>query len=306
MPEFRRGIAGMQSNNGSGGKQFPAFCPEIRWQNDREEKFILFLNTIDDIPTVELHTFIPVGTTKSGKTKYDQFISRRDPAIGESADDLSDRLGRKAVARALAVAVELEPKYKMVNGKRRPTGFEVKTETFTRKTEEGGTEDVEAPLVGLVVQSPYNFYGWLGSFSESTGTIEDTPFQIIRRGKDAKTTYDFMPFLDQEVDFTNLISLVGNVSYLRGEVDKLPSDDKEAALRIGEVMLEKRLSELTDKDRYTELVTPIQEIEDRFGGSGGQTRIEPKADAQAMVTPTNGTTNGSDKFEQLRKMHEGV
>lgn len=303
MPEFRRGIAGMQSNNSAGGKQYPAFCPEIRWQNDREEKFILFLNRIDDIPTVELHTFIPVGTTKSGKTKYEQFISRTDPAIGEPKDDLTDRLGRKAAARALAAAVELEPVYTTVNGKRRPTGFEVKTETFSRKTEDGGTEEVEAPLVGLVVQSPFNFYGWLGSFSESTGSIEDTPFQVIRRGKDAKTTYDFMPFLDQKVDFTNLIDLIGNVSYLRGETDALPNDPAEAALEIGTRLLTKRLNELVDGERYEEMVSPIEVIEDRFGG--GSPKVTPKVPTIQEVAPqTNG--GGSDKFEQLRKMHEGV
>lgn len=304
MPEFRRGIAGMQSNNNASGKQYPAFCPEIRWQNDREEKFILFLNRIDDIPTVELHTFIPVGTTKSGKTKYEQFISRTDPAIGEPKDDLTDRLGRKAAARALAVAVELEPVYTTVNGRRRPTGFEVKTETFNRKTEDGGSEEVEAPLVGLVVQSPYNFYGWLGSFSESTGTIEDTPFQIIRRGKDAKTTYDFMPFLDQPVNFDNLINLVGNVGYLRGVTIDTSGDPKEAALNIGTVMLEKRLAELTDAERYEEMVTPIQEIEDRFGGGGSPKAATKAPTFDEMVPPANG--GSSDKFEQLRKMHEGV
>lgn len=285
-------------------KSFPAFCPEIRWQNDREEKFILFLSRIDDIPTVELHTFIPVGTTKSGKTKYEQFIARTDPAIGESKDDLTDRLGRKAAARALAVAVELEPQYKTVNGKRRPTGFEVKTETFNRKTDEGGTEEVEAPLVGLVVQSPYNFYGWLGSFSESTGTIEDTPFQIIRRGKDAKTTYDFMPFLDQKVEFDNLINLIGNVGYLRGVSIDTSGDPKDVALNIGSIMLEKRLAELTDADRYEEMVSPIQEIEDRFGG-GSPKAATPKAPSfDEMVPPANG--GSSDKFEQLRKLHEGA
>lgn len=302
MPEFRRGIAGMQSNNSASGKQ-SAFCPEIRWQGDREEKFILFLNRIDDIPTVELHTFIPVGTTKSGKTKYEQFISRTDPAIGESKDDLTDRLGRKAAARALAAAVELEPVYTMVNGKRRPTGFEVKTETFARKTEDGGSEEVEAPLVGLVVQSPFNFYGWLGSFSESTGTIEDTPFQVIRRGKDAKTTYDFMPFLDQKVDFSNLIDYIENVSYLRGSTDNLPSDPQEAALEIGTRLLEKRLTELTDGNRYTEMVSPIAVIEDKFGGGTPKVQAKTTPSFDEMVTPSNG---GSDKFEQLRKMHEGA
>jgi len=303
MPEFRRGVPGMQSNQG-GAKQYPAFCPEIRWQNDREEKFLVFLNRAEDIPTVDLHTFIPVGTTKSGKTKYESFIARTDPAIGERSDDLSDRLGRKPAARSLGVAVELEPVYTMVNGRKRPTGFEVKTETFSRKTEDGGTEEVEAPIVGVVVQSPFNFYGWLGSFSESTGPIEETPLQIIRRGKDAKTTYDFMPFLDQPIDYSNLVNLVENVGYLRGSVDKLPDDEKEAALTIGDIMLEKRLEELSDPDRYKEMVDPITEIEDKFGGHNAP-KPAPKVEAPTfdqMVPPTNG--GGSDKFEQLRKAHE--
>lgn len=307
MPEFRRGVAGMQQPS-SAKNPYPAFCPEIRWANDREEKFLVFLNRAEDIPTVELHQFIPVGTgtSKAGKayTRYEQFIARTDQAIGEDKDDLTDRLQHKANPRTLAVAVELEPTYAMVNGRKRPKGFEVKTETYNRKTEDGGSEEVEAPVIGVVVQSPYNFFGWLGSFSESTGPIEDTPLQVIRRGKDAKTTYDFMPFIDQEINYDNLIQLIENVGYLRGETDQLPDDQKEAALDIGTRMLERRLNELSDADRYKEMVTPIQEIEDRFGGGTPAPKAEAKVPTfEEMVPPANGGSN-SDKFAELRKLHE--
>src|SRR3954453_19057177 len=274
---FRRGMKAMaeaQEAQSRNGGSLPAFCPEIKWPEDREERFIGFLPGPEDIPTRALHTFVPVGTatSKAGKeyTKYESFIDRTDPGIGEAKDDLTDRLGHRAQQRSLAVAVELEPTYSTANGgRKRPTGFAVKTETYTRKTEEGGTEEVEAPVIGLVVQSPRNFFGWVGSFHESTADIQDTPLQVIRRGKDAGTAYDFTPFLDQKIDYSNLFDLIGNVSYLRDEDISYDEsgDSLDQALDIGSKMLDKRLEELADGDRYERLVSPIEEIEDRWGNN---------------------------------------
>lgn len=311
MPEFRRGTKGIseaQESQSRSGGALPAFCPEIKWVDDREEKYIAFLNRPEDIPTVALHTFIPVGTatSKAGKeyTKYEQFIDRTDPGIGESNDDLTERLGRRAQQRSLAVAIELEPTYTTVQGRKRPNGFQVKTETYTRKTDDGGTEEVEAPVIGLVVQSPRNFFGWVGSFHESTAPIEETPLHVLRRGKDAGTAYDFTPYLDQKVDYTNLFENIDSVSYLRGELDDadLTSGDLDAALAIGSKMLDKRLTELADGDRYERLVTPIEEIEDRFGGGNPA----PAKPAPSRPSQRPAKADGKSKFDQLKAMHEAA
>jgi hypothetical protein len=316
MPaNFRRGMKAMaeaqESQARSGSNPYPAFCPEIKWVDDREEKFIAFLNRPEDIPTVALHTFVPVGTatSKAGKeyTKYESFIDRTDPGVGEDKDDLTERLGHRSQQRSVAVAVELEPTYVKVNGRNRPNGFQVKTETYTRKTEDGGTEEVEAPLVGLVIQSPRNFFGWVGSFHESTAPIEETPLQVIRRGKDAGTAYDFTPFLDQKIDYTNLFNNVDGIAYLRGELDEidLHGEPLDVALALGSKMLEKRLDELADGERYERLVSPIEEIEDRWGNSATPAKPTVDRPSQREARPTS---NGGNqvKFDELRKMHESV
>lgn len=331
MPDFRRGMNAMneaQEERQAGGK-FTPFCRQIVWNDDQETKYIAFLNRAEDIPSVELHSFIPVGhgESKTGKkyTKYEQFISRVDPAIGEDYDDLSERLEQKANLRTLAAAVELEPTYSTVNGRKRPTGFTVKTETFQRKTEEGGMEEVEAPLIGVIVQAPSNFFGWVGSFNDSTAPIEETPLQVIRRGKDAKTAYDFTPYLDQPIDYSPLLDLIENVAYLKGVDIDLSDDERDSAIAIGNALLDKKLEELADGERYERLVSPITHIEDRFGGgaskapkatSARQSRPARQSPREAVAepqeaadepteTPKPAGKNGA-KFAALREKHESV
>lgn len=324
MPDFRRGMAAMQeaqeSQKAQGSNPFPTFVRQIIWNEDREEKFIAFLNRADDIPTVELHSFIPVGTgtSKAGKpyTRYEQFIDRTDPCVGEGSDDLSERLGHKAQLRTIAVAVELEPTYTTVGGRKRPTGFAVKTETYNRKTEEGGVEEVEAPAIGVVVQSPTNFFGWVGSFNESTAPIEEVPLQVVRQGKDANTQYNFVPFLDQPIDYTALFENIDGVAYLRGELDDvdLTGEPLDVACDIGNIMLNKRLNELADGERYERLVGPIQHIEDRFGNSSkpasnGRAAAPARPSQRTAKADTSAPAEGAprtSKFDELRKKHEAA
>lgn len=314
MPDFRTGLTGMnqsQGNSNSSSTQFPGFVRGVIWTKDREKKYVAFLNPANEMPTVDYHPFIEVGKWKSGKPRYEEFISRTDQGIGESSDDLTDRLGRKAQQRTLAVAVELEPTYTVVNNRQRPTGFAVKTETFERRREDGSTEEIEAPVIGMVVQSPRNFFGWIGSFDESTAPIEDTPVEITRRGKDASTQYDFTPYIDQPIDYTKLVELAGNISYLKDEGLDLSADTdeekREVALSIGTAILEKRLSELSDKERYDRLVAPIDYLEDRFGTSTlPAPKIEEKKPTKQMNFDEMVPPTGQSKFDELRKMHEKV
>lgn len=320
MPDYRRGMTAMaEAYEPKGSGDYTPFCRQIIWNDDREEKFIAILNRASDIPTVDLHQFVPVGegVTKSGKAykKYEQFIDRRDASIGEKSDDLTDRLGHKPITRTLAAAVELEPVYTTAaNGRKRPTGFKVKTETFTRKDEDGNPEEVEAPLIGVLVQSKHNFFGWLGSFDAATAPIEETPFQVIRRGKDTNTAYDFTPFLDQPIDYSDLFELLENVAYLRGvEIDLGTEDDREKAIAIGGALLDKRLDELGDAERYERLVGPVEFIEDRWGAketkparSARPARPSPRGPSfDEMVPPSEPGPNQS-KFEELRRIHENA
>lgn len=303
-----------QSNQNGSSKPFPGFIRGIIWKSDKEKKYLAFLNQANQMPTVDLHTFVETGKWKSGAPKYEDFISRTDPGIGEASDELSDRLGRKAAQRSIAVAVELEPTYTTVNNRKRPTGFAVKTETFDRKTEDGGTEEVEVPVIGMVIQSPRNFFGWVGSFDESTAPIEDTPVEITRRGKDQNTAYDFTPYIDQPIDYTNLVNLAENISYLKDEgLDFTASTDeekKEVALAIGAAVLNKRLTELADKERYERLVSPIEYLEDKWGTN--TTPSKPKVVEKSATGPKKQLNfddlapkgDGNSKFDELRKMHE--
>lgn len=270
---FRRGSDALNAPDNSGKRLGGAFCKEIRWSGDNEAKYIGFINPLAYVAGVDLHEWVPVGSgvSKSGKpfTKYEWFIDRRDPSIGESHDDLTDRLEHQPKHRILAAAVELEPVTEKVNGRDKPVGFTVKTETFTRKNEEGEEEEVTAPVVGIITQAKQNFFGYLESFDEVNGPIEEAIFQVIRRGKGADTMYDFFPYQGLEIDYTNLIENKEGISYIKGILGEIVSKNEpepfEEALSIGAAYLDKRLSELADKDRYDTLVSHIDHIENKFG-----------------------------------------
>lgn len=268
MPTFRKGLEAIEEASAaqSGGKRFPTFVPTIKWSADKESKYILVLTPINETTTVDLHEWIKVGegTSRAGKAydKFEQFISRKDDGIGESYDDIEDRLGKLPRRRTIAVAVELEPVLETVNGRQRPKGFVVKTDSYTNR--EG--EEVTYPVIGVVVQASRNFFGWLGSFDNTQAPITETPMQVVRRGTDSDTTYDFVPFIDQEVDFNPLFENLDGVNYLKDEFEELDNrignyeNDFEAASVIGTTLLDKRVDELADKERYKSLIEPIQEL----------------------------------------------
>jgi hypothetical protein len=305
LPDFRRGSAAMQApdRNKSGGG-FTPFCPEIKWTEDGEEKYVAFLTRVEEIPTVLIHEFVPVGegVSNAGRkyTKYEKFLDRRDPAIGEDSDDLTDRLDHAPKRRQMASVVELEPTYTMVNNRRRPTGFSVKTTTFTRRTDDG-EEEVTIPIVGIITQGFSNFMSWVESFNDSTAPIEETPLQIIRRGTGPETAYPITPFIEQAIDYTNLFDYGVNVGYLKDELEGKDFEGLEGALEVGGILLDKRLDELADPDRYAELVGPIQHIEDRFGSKQERARVSrPQASAKTEPASSN-----QERFEKLRARHAG-
>lgn len=283
MPDFRRGadaIAEAQAKAKANAGNFKPFTPTLFVTEGTDNaRYFQFLNEMVDIPTVDMITYIPQEGKKANGDKftyYESVIARTDPAIGEDVDPMEKEWDANPRETCVAVAVELEPVFETVKGRQRPRGFEVKTTTFERRVrdDEGEltdeSEEVEAPVVGFVQQSPHNFFNLVSSYDSGTAPIEDTPVKITR--VDSKT-YQVEGYPDQEVDLTPLVDLVGELSYLGDDRDELLEaldeieDDHEAALAIGAFLLDKRLEELADAERYDQLLQGITEPF-KFGKKG--------------------------------------
>lgn len=310
MPTFRKGLEAIEESANKSNNKFQPFVPQVAWKEDKEEKYILMLTPISETVTVDLHEWIQVGEGKrrDGTTfkNYEQFISRKDKGIGEDYDDIEQRLNKLPRRRTLGVAVELEPVMEQVQGRQRPKGFEVKTETFTRDNEE-----VTAPVIGIVSQASKNFFGWLGSFDNSQAPVTETPLQVLRRGKDADTTYDFIPFMGAEVDLSTLFDTLGEVSYLSDEAEELVAElknydnDFDAASYIGQALLDKRVQELADADRYKELIDPIKELPaspfDRKPSTNGRSTRPERPSPRAVVDESEDSDDETKRrFSKLR------
>src|SRR5258707_2807486 len=112
--EVRKGLAAIKeaTERKGGTGDFKPFCPEIRWGKG-EEKNLLILTDLEELQEFKIHEWIKVGSHTNGdgevKPDYGFFISRTDPSIGESYDELEGRLGSQPRMRFLGVAVEVIP-----------------------------------------------------------------------------------------------------------------------------------------------------------------------------------------------------
>lgn len=268
MAQYRRGTdAVAAAATSGGGGNFSPFVPDIRWKEDGEKKFVLVLTPADGIAVLDLHEFIPIPTDRDdGKPRYESFLSRKDPMIGENYDLIEDEHGRKAKTRCAGVAVELVPVMKDVKGRKRPGSFTVKTETFKRRGDDG-EEEVEKPCIGLIVQSSKLMWGPLNGLDESAGPLVELPIEITKRGEKAETTYEMVPFMDIPVDLSLVTEYIDGISYLKDDIeDLLPKmeaaeDDTAGAQLAADFLLEKRVDELADEERYERLVGDLEEIE---------------------------------------------
>lgn len=319
MPTYnaRRGLGAVeQAASRKGGSKLRGFAPEIRWREDGEKKYILVLSSFEDndpnaVVVADLHEFIPVGTGEKANgetyTRYESFLSRKDPIAGsEDYDDLEDRLGNKPRTRCVGVAVELEPEFEVIKGRKKPVGFTVKTDTFTRNTE-SGQEEVEQPLIGLIIQSAFLVWSPLGSLDESQGPLSELPVEVTRRGKDVNSRYDFVHHPNMNIDLSKLFDNLDGITYISDELSEVKGElvekgDIEAAQLVAQILMDKRLTELADKERYEELVGPIDHIEQRFGGG----RKKPAAKAATKpATSASSTPAGSEasreSFNRLKE-----
>lgn len=258
-----------ESRRGDGN--FRPFIPAIYWKEDREERYILFLNDIDSIPTLEMIGFIP---TEGGF--FQETVAKTDPFFGQKKDEFVTKWDAPVRKTNIAVAVELEPMIEVVDGRKKPRGFEVKTVEYDRRipNEDGEltdeTEEVVAPAIGIVAQSPFNFFNVVAAYDATEAPIHKTPLKIKRVGKDSNTTYTVVGYDDQEIDLSNLLDYVDGISYLNDDLDEVIEalgsfDDEEAAAHLGEIILEKRIEELLDGDRYDELLEGVTESMDIYG-----------------------------------------
>lgn len=318
MPEFRgrRGReaaeAAASRKGGEGSSKFAPFVPEIKWTEDGAKKYILVLSDPDEVATCDIHEFIKVGVKEksNGETypDFQQFMSRKDPLIGEDYDDLQDRLDSWPKTRVLGVVAELEPVMEVVRGRQRPKGFAVKTNSFTRRTDDGEVE-VTYPVIGIVQQSSALMWSPLLSLDDSQGPWIELPVEVTRRAMDANTRYEFVPFMDAPVDLSPIVDFYDGISYLRDDLDELKGivdsceSEQDKAMAVAEALLNKRLIELSDKDRYDALVGPIQKLEQKFP-KGKQAAKKPalsrssSIEESAPVTPRESTR--ADRFETLK------
>jgi hypothetical protein len=310
MPKFRRGAAAIEEaavSKSSGN--FSGFVPEIFWKDDGEKKYALVLTPIDETISVELHSFIPLeGTKANGETytRYEAFISRKDPGIGEDYDKIEDDLGRGSKTRILGVAVELEPVMETVKGRKRPVGFSVKTKDFTRNTDDG-EETVDYPLIGIVNQSSKLMWGPLNSVDSEQGPLEELPLAITRHipGEKSNTYYDFVPFPDVSVDLAPIVEHLAGISYLTDQLEELlpelesiGDDDLKVAQAIARALLDKYIAELADGDRYEELLGDIDELPAPPWGGGSTTKKKATPKKSRPARPTQRKAVATEEKEE--------
>jgi hypothetical protein len=296
--QFRRGAEHIaKAQESSGGGNFTPFLPKIYWKNDQDEKYVLILNAIDEIPMVKVQNV----WTKEGRSEL--VVARTDEAIGHSKDPMEEVWGYQATDNNICIAVELDVEFKVVKERKRPAGFTVKTREFKRsprgedgKVIEGAEkEEVTAPMIGFIAQSPANFFNHVASQDANKAPIHETAAQIRRIGEGTDTDYEVELLDDLELDLTNLVEYFENISYLDDEdyeeIINLASDiddegfegDLELAGIIGGVLLDKLLNEKADQEHYDEVFAQIDSVAryPKKGWKKGETEEEkPKRTAR--------------------------
>lgn len=268
MPDFRRGVEHIEkANESKGSGSFTPFMPNLYWKDDGQERYVLILNPIDTIPMVKMQK----PFTSDGRVEL--VVARTDEAIGEKKDPIQETWGYAATDLNVCVAVELEPEFELVKGRKRPTGFVVKTREFNRQVRddkgEATGEKVEctAPVLGSIAQSPSNFFNHVASQDANKAPIHETPALIRRVGQDKNTDYEFELFDHLELDLSGLLENIDDFSYLNAEDLAELSDaledaetEVEAANIIGGYLLDKWLDEIADADYYQKIFESIDTV----------------------------------------------
>lgn len=262
--KMRRGGEAIDEAVASRGERgdFKPFLPSIYWDGDKVEHYVLILNPMEDIPQVDFHPFVDTGDGIPH-----QIIARTDPILGESRDPIEDQWQYNPRLTNLAVAVMLEPITEVVNKRTKPVGFEVATKTFERRIRDDSgeltdeKEEVTAPVVGFITQSPMNFFNQLRHHDATESSIHTTPLKITRLGVKDNVTYTVKGYETAELKLDNLLDFVENISYVQKPEELLEAieglDDQEAAVAIGNYILDLKIDELADAENYNALFEAI-------------------------------------------------
>lgn len=275
---FRRGAEAIAQAVGQKKSKSFSFVPKLEWRKDGDSKYVLVLTPISEVYKFDVHEWVPVGKGErsdgSTYTKYEQFINRKDPSVGEDYDDLEDRLGWSSKTRCLGIGIELEPYMELRQGRHRPKGFTVKTESLIRMIN-GERKEVEVPAIGVIQQSAFLVWGPLANLDETVESLAQLPLEITRSHTGDMPQYIMTPFMDKPVDLAPLIETVQNIGFLEENMDDVlramdaADDDLHRSQAIADALLSKWVNVLMDRDRYDELVGPIEEgsIRQRFAGN---------------------------------------
>jgi len=198
MANFRRGADAIADAATRGTSKF---APTISFEAG-ETKYVQFLTSIEEVPTVLMHQWIIVGHREDGSEIFERFISRRDPALDgpNGYDELIDRFEQQPTQRCIALAIELKPQYGKGSGSRKTlVGFDIEERQFERDG-----ETITVPAIGLIIESPFTFYTHLAQF-EDVAPINETVFGVKRTGKSTDTTYTFLPTGQDALDLDEVV-----------------------------------------------------------------------------------------------------
>jgi hypothetical protein len=258
-----RGAAAIDAGAGEGQGSYRPFLPNLFWKNDGDYRYLLILNPLEEIPKFKMHPFVDID-----EDFPESVIARTDKSIGEHADPIEERWDYGVRVQNLAVAVELEPMMKVVNGREKPVGFQVKTNTFDRRVrdDEGNVtddyEEVTAPRIGLICQSPANFFSQVKWYDLNKAPIHETPVQITRINQQNSVNYRVDGFENVELDLSGLFDNIDNVGYIQDHEALLKrleeaQNEAQAATAIGDVVLWQRIEELADDEHYNQVLAQI-------------------------------------------------
>lgn len=268
---MRKGAAAIKESvdkaNSGGDREFKPFLRSIYWKGDEDNRYLLFLNEIEDIPKLLINGFIPDPDNDGWFTNA---LARTEPIVGERLDPMEEKWNYQPREMNVAIAVELEPQIEIVKGRERPRGFEVATTTFERKIRDDDgeptdeIEEITIPSIGVIIQSPNNFGNQLTSFDANEAPLHECAVKVTRVGSGTDTAYSVQGYPDQEIDLSNLVEFVDGISYFGDRKDEVLESiaelsDEDAALEVGAVLLDLYIDELGDEDRYDHLFEGITE-----------------------------------------------
>lgn len=297
---FQRGAEAIKAATESRGSgDFTPFLPNFYWKDDKQTRLLWILNPLEDIPTVQM--IKPYTTEK----RVELVVARQDDAIGESSDPIEDEWGYGPAFTGVCIAVELTAVKEVRNGRERPVSFEVATREFKRRIrDEDGElteekEDAVAPAVGVICQSPNNFFNHLASKDSSVGPINLFPMQVQRNGDDKDTDYEFELFEEKPLDMSGLLENWEGISYLtEDEKDEIATlldeaeDEHEEASIIGAALLDKWLNAHASEEFYNEVASkidsPAKYPSKRYQEKKGETKGDKKKDRASRPSQRRG------------------